>query len=97
MRRNSNENMPSPYKIGKKPPNESNASNGSNGRSAESLFFNQYKNMLNTNFEIPSNGTKSQYQEIRNEINNLYDNDVVALETFYDEQLKILDEMLAQM
>ena len=53
--------------------------------------------LLKVDFAIPSNASKEELSALRDKVNNLYDNDVVALETFYDNQLRILDEKMAQM
>lgn len=53
--------------------------------------------MLKVDFAVPSNASKSEIQALRDKVNTLYDHDVVALETFYDNQLRILDEKLQSM
>eukprot|EP01083_Nonionella_stella_P039699 107975_1 len=61
-------------------------------RPVESLF--KHNDLFKLDFEIPKNGTKEVIQKLRDDVNNLYDEDIVALETFYDDQLRILDERL---
>lgn len=88
MQRNSNEKIMTPYngKLKQKQPN---------GHLVESLFTKEHKNMLKIGFNVPSNATKSQVQNAKNQVNHLYDSDVVALESWYDAQLRIIDEMIA--
>eukprot|EP01084_Bolivina_argentea_P297582 512694_1 len=94
--------------INKQPQRQVNMSNGNRaqppkaqvnwttqGRPVESLF--KHNDLLKLNFQIPKNATKEVIQKLRDKVNNLYDEDVVALETFYDDQLRILDEQLSQM
>eukprot|EP01084_Bolivina_argentea_P125108 221695_1 len=66
-------------------------------RPVQSTFINEHKELISIDFTHPSNATKPELQQLREKVNNLYDEDVVSLETFYDEQLRILDEMLADM
>ena len=71
------------------------SSSSSNGRTVQSLF--RDNDLLNINFSIPQNASKSEIEEIRKKVHNLYDADVVALEQFYDEQLALLERRIAQM
>eukprot|EP01084_Bolivina_argentea_P263383 445780_1 len=74
---------------------KTNGMNKVKGRPIQSLFSNEYKDLLHENFKTPDNEIKSEWKQMRDKVNILYDDDVVALETFYDEQLRILDNMLA--
>merc|ERR1712228_775268 len=53
------------------------------GRAIQSLF--KDNNLLKLNFAIPKNVTREELQSLKAKVNDLYDADVVALETFYDD------------
>mmetsp|Transcript_1616 Transcript_1616/g.2612 ORF Transcript_1616/g.2612 Transcript_1616/m.2612 type:complete len:261 (-) Transcript_1616:2795-3577(-) len=105
MQRNSNEKISTPfnshmYNNGNNSVNQQQPqmqSNEPKAREVASLFSKQYESLLKEDFEVPASSTKDDLQEIRSKVNSLYDTDVVALESFYDDQLRILDEMLAEM
>merc|ERR1719356_307947 len=93
MQRNSNEKIKSPWN--QKPRSKPKNPPQSNGHPIESLFTKQHKNMLSIPFDVPSTATKQEVQKAREQVNDLYDADGVALENWYDEQLRIIDEMIA--
>eukprot|EP00484_Ammonia_sp_Unknown_P017140 CAMPEP_0197027836 /NCGR_PEP_ID=MMETSP1384-20130603/7703_1 /TAXON_ID=29189 /ORGANISM="Ammonia sp." /LENGTH=672 /DNA_ID=CAMNT_0042456751 /DNA_START=99 /DNA_END=2117 /DNA_ORIENTATION=+ len=72
-----------------------NLSQSAKGRPIESIF--KGTDLLKLNFAVPPNATKADIQALRDKVNNLYDSDVVALETFYDDQLRRIDEKLSEM
>jgi len=63
-----------------------------NGRPIGSLF--KGTDLLKVDFAIPLNADRKTLQNLREKINNLYDADVTALEEFYDDQLRRIDEQL---
>ena len=59
------------------------------------LFANN--DSLKINLLSPRNATKDEIQALRDKVYNLYDVDVLAFESFYDDQLRILNEEIANM
>merc|ERR1712087_127378 len=62
------------------------------GRPIGSLF--KGTDLLKVDFTLPDNADRETLRELREQINNLYDADVTALEEFYDDQLRRIDERL---
>merc|ERR550525_1565605 len=62
------------------------------GRPIGSLF--KGTDLLKVDFTLPDNADRKTLQELREQINNLYDADVTALEEFYDDQLRRIDDQL---
>merc|ERR1719203_1772548 len=62
------------------------------GRPAGSLF--KGTDLLKEDFTLPDNADRKTLQELREQINNLYDAEVTALEEFYDDQLRRIDDRL---
>ena len=69
----------------------------SKGRPIQSLFSDQYKDLLSIDFQLPSNASQSELQKLKDQVIHLCDLDVTELEEFYHNQMEKVDALLAEL
>merc|ERR1711879_264792 len=66
------------------------------GRPVQSLFSDQYKDLLSVDFALPTNASQPELQKVKDQLKSLWDVDVGAAEEFYERQLQRVDALLAE-
>mmetsp|Transcript_53738 Transcript_53738/g.89131 ORF Transcript_53738/g.89131 Transcript_53738/m.89131 type:complete len:197 (-) Transcript_53738:9-599(-) len=94
MQRNSNESI---VPRGHRHNLSSNTPQKPKKRPVQSLFDGEHQKLLTLPFDVPDSADKSELQQMHTQMRSLLDADVTALESFYDDQLKLLDDLLTTM